>query len=181
MPAQEYEHRFSVWLDNLEYVIAHNARGASYWLGMTPLADLTHQEYKARALGFRADLADKARRDRTAAVGAKAFRYEDTSPPPEMDWVKKGAVTKVKNQQQVRLRSRQVGAPRPKSSLRKWASPPRGGERHHFGGKTRTHLLGRRRSMPQHSSPSDADPSEVGGPPYMCSSVEGWQCLPGTE
>ena len=103
MPAQEYEHRFGVWLDNLEYVIAHNARGASYWLGMTPLADLTHQEYTAGALGFRADLAYKARRDRAAAVGAKPFRYEDTSPPAEMDWVKKGAVTKVKNQQQVRL------------------------------------------------------------------------------
>ena len=89
-------------MDNLEYVIAHNAKGASYWLGMTHLADLTHEEYRARSFGFRADLAEQARRDKAATVGAAPFRYEATSLPEEVDWVKKGAVTKVKNQQQVR-------------------------------------------------------------------------------
>jgi len=98
---QEYEHRFGVWLENLEYVIAHNARGASYWLGMTSLADITHQEYRERTFGFRADLAEQAQKAKAASsLGAAPFRYAETSPPAEVDWVKKGAVTKVKNQQQ---------------------------------------------------------------------------------
>jgi hypothetical protein len=30
---QEVEHRFAVWLENLEYVVQHNEReGTSYWV-----------------------------------------------------------------------------------------------------------------------------------------------------
>lgn len=102
MRLQEYEHRFAVWLDNLEYVIQHNAKGASYWLGMSPLSDLTQSEFSDRSRGFRADLAAQAKR-RQNALGAPPFRYHATSPPKEIDWTKKGAVTKVKNQGQVKL------------------------------------------------------------------------------
>ena len=29
---QEYERRFGVWLDNLDFVHSHNQRGGSYWV-----------------------------------------------------------------------------------------------------------------------------------------------------
>lgn len=70
-------------------------------LGLNHLADLTHAEYKAHHLGYRADLREA--RNASTGLGAAPFRYADASPPEHVDWVKAGAVTKVKNQQQVRL------------------------------------------------------------------------------
>ena len=37
---QEYERRFSVWLDNLEYAHAHNEQQKSYWVGGEPVSSL---------------------------------------------------------------------------------------------------------------------------------------------
>lgn len=34
-------HRFKIWMANLEYVLAYNAKATTHWLGMTSLADLT--------------------------------------------------------------------------------------------------------------------------------------------
>lgn len=31
-PLQEYEHRFQVWLDNLEYVVEYNAKHITHWV-----------------------------------------------------------------------------------------------------------------------------------------------------
>ena len=35
-PLQEYEHRFAVWLDNLEYIVKYNAEHASHWVSLHP-------------------------------------------------------------------------------------------------------------------------------------------------
>lgn len=67
-------------------------------LGLNHMADLTHEEYKAH-LGYRADL--RPAKNASSQLGAKPFQYENASPPEHVDWVKAGAVTKVKNQQQV--------------------------------------------------------------------------------
>lgn len=96
LPSQEYEHRFLVWLDNLKYVAEYNAAHTSHWLGMTPFADLTHEEWKRHALGYRSDLKSQRLQSRPATV---PFRYEATEPPKEVDWREKGAVAEVKNQQ----------------------------------------------------------------------------------
>ena len=66
-------------------------------LALNHFADVSHDEFKAHALGFRADLLKDEPK-----LKASPFRYENTSPPEEIDWVSKGAVTKIKNQQQVR-------------------------------------------------------------------------------
>lgn len=58
-------------------------------LAMTPLADLTHEEYRARSLGYSADLA------RQRPLRAAPFPYHDTVPPKEIDWTKQKAVTEV--------------------------------------------------------------------------------------
>lgn len=101
--ANESEKRFKIWQANLEYVLEHNAKGKSYWLGMNSLADLTQEEYAQRYLGFsKADL--KERRAKAAASNAvRTFKYanvDDSSLPASIDWREKGAVTRVKNQQQ---------------------------------------------------------------------------------
>ena len=70
---EEYKKRFSIWLANLEYAVAYNAKHSSHWLGLTHLADLTSQEYKQRYLGY--NFAAKK------ALNAKAgsFKYASVS------------------------------------------------------------------------------------------------------
>jgi len=46
-------------------------------------------------LGYRADLAPER------ALQSTPFRYANAKPPPAVDWREKGAVTPVKNQEQV--------------------------------------------------------------------------------
>jgi hypothetical protein len=45
--AQEYERRFAVWLDNLDFVHSHNQRGGSYWVSAPSACKL----YQPLALG----------------------------------------------------------------------------------------------------------------------------------
>lgn len=35
--AQEYEHRFKVWLDNLEFIVEYNAKHATHWVRLQSL------------------------------------------------------------------------------------------------------------------------------------------------
>jgi KDEL-tailed cysteine endopeptidase len=77
-------------------VRAHNtASAASHWLGMGPLADLTHDEHRARHLGYRADLRPAA--DLRAARD-KPFSHAGVEAPRAVDWRARGAVAGVKNQ-----------------------------------------------------------------------------------
>ena len=57
---------------------------------MGVFADLTHDEYRAKALGYRASLRTQL------PLRAAPFLYESTVPPKEVDWVAKGAVTSVR-------------------------------------------------------------------------------------
>lgn len=57
---------------------------------MNVFADLTQDEYRQKALGYRPDLAKQRPLKRAP------FVYENTVPPKEVDWLKAGAVTPVR-------------------------------------------------------------------------------------
>ena len=68
-------------------------------LGLNSLADLTHEEYKQRFLGYKPSLRKPAN---SARLGS--FSYADVADeqlPRAVDWRALKAVAEVKNQQQV--------------------------------------------------------------------------------
>lgn len=111
--AEELGLRFKAWMDNLQHVLQHNARGGSFWLHMGPMADLTAEEYSSR-LGFDHSARLAARASNALRTGNTGkFRYADLDEdalPPAIDWRAKNAVSEVKDQ--VRCWARVDVAPR---------------------------------------------------------------------
>lgn len=93
---KEEAYRLSIWLKNLAYVEAHNAKfeagRESFNLEMNEFADMDSEEFGAKYLiSFPTDGAT------TKCTGQQA---PTTNLPEEADWTSKGAVTPVKNQGQ---------------------------------------------------------------------------------
>jgi C1A family cysteine protease len=84
--------RFEVFKANVDIIEEHNAKKLSYRLGVNEFTDLTWDEFSSTHLGY----AGKSSR-----LGEKApFPLNITAAATEsVDWVDKGAVTPVKNQQ----------------------------------------------------------------------------------
>ncbi|CAN6220315.1 unnamed protein product [Urochloa humidicola] len=93
--------RLEVFRDNLRFIDAHNAEADAglhtFRLGLTPFADLTHEEFRRRVLGFRRHGGAAPRR----VVSNRYLRRRgDDDLPDAVDWRQVGAVTEVKDQQQ---------------------------------------------------------------------------------
>jgi len=87
-------HRFTIFKSNVQKIREHNAKNLSYSLGVNQFTDLTAEEFSATYLGYRSDW--KQLRD----FPAEPFpSYDPTTLDDAVDWVSKGAVTPVKNQQ----------------------------------------------------------------------------------
>jgi C1A family cysteine protease len=83
----EFDHRFSVWKSNLEFVNKWNSEAHTSRVGMNVMADLTNEEYRAIYL-------------RPMSTEKPALVQEVPTVVPEVDWRTKGCVTEVKDQKQ---------------------------------------------------------------------------------
>ena len=91
--AAELEQRFSIFKDNVKLISEHNLKGQNYTLAVNAFAHLTHDEFKGRYLGYKADLKRPLRSN-------GKFMHAKVSPPDSIDWRELGAVTHIKNQEQ---------------------------------------------------------------------------------
>jgi len=87
------QHRFNVFKRNVDFIMSENMKNHTYILGMSPFADLMHEEFIASYVGGSGAM---------DFVGAYlgTFTGSDLSIPASIDWSTKGAVTGVKNQGQ---------------------------------------------------------------------------------
>ena len=91
----EESKRFNIFISNLVYISAENAKGHNFTLGVNQFSDLTPEEFATQNTGW-------AKPD--ALFGAVPnlgnHTWDGTDLPASVDWTTKGAVTPVKNQGQ---------------------------------------------------------------------------------
>eukprot|EP01026_Neomeris_dumetosa_P028173 TRINITY_DN2283_c0_g1_i4.p1 TRINITY_DN2283_c0_g1~~TRINITY_DN2283_c0_g1_i4.p1 ORF type:complete len:485 (-),score=58.79 TRINITY_DN2283_c0_g1_i4:299-1708(-) len=97
--AEEYDRRYKVWLENLEYVHGYNSDEKSHWLGLNSLADLTLEEYSQFYLGYDPN-SDVELKSELKSSDCKYCSIPIDDLPKDVDFRKKGVVTNVKNQEQ---------------------------------------------------------------------------------
>jgi len=88
----DFQNRFSIFKQNMDYVRDWNAAGSTTVLGLTPFADLSNAEYQSIYLGMNVDGTERLK---NAAPFTVDGPLADT-----VNWVNKGAVTGIKNQGQ---------------------------------------------------------------------------------
>jgi len=88
--AAEFQTRYAIFKKNMDYVQQWNSANSDTVLGLTPLADLTNEEYRKIYLGTRVVV--------SAPINVK--EVSTVSLPASVDWRTQGAVTPIKNQGQ---------------------------------------------------------------------------------
>lgn len=85
---EEFNSRFEIYRDNMEFAMNENARQNNYTLGETIFSDLNLDEFHYYKNNY--------------MVGStcESFKSVDVDAPVELDWREKGAVTPVKDQGQ---------------------------------------------------------------------------------
>lgn len=102
---QERAYRYGVWQDTLEYVTAFNADpNTTYFLGMTPFADQTPQEYREASLctNITSTLPTNAITNiqRNGSASTLADSKREVQIPSSLDWRRAGVVGPVRDQGQ---------------------------------------------------------------------------------
>jgi cathepsin L len=89
--SDDFQYRFKVFRDNLDYIEQHNAGNHTFTLGVNEFTDMSNAEFRATMLGFSNEPSEPVN-----------VHYYDPSEPLAdiVDWRTKGYVTGVKNQAQ---------------------------------------------------------------------------------
>eukprot|EP01025_Chloroclados_australasicus_P027802 TRINITY_DN2750_c2_g1_i1.p2 TRINITY_DN2750_c2_g1~~TRINITY_DN2750_c2_g1_i1.p2 ORF type:complete len:465 (-),score=50.01 TRINITY_DN2750_c2_g1_i1:323-1717(-) len=95
---EEYNMRFQIWQDNLEFVHGYNSPDKTHWIGMNSLADLTLEEYRYKYLGYDGASASLKVSESSADCMYCSIDIDDL--PESVDMREKGVVTVIKNQAQ---------------------------------------------------------------------------------
>jgi len=88
--ADEFQYRYQVWKDNMDIIIGHNAKNASFTLAMNKFGDMGQKEFGQKMCGYKPH-------NRTVTLTEP---IDLSAIPASIDWRTKGAVTGVKNQGQ---------------------------------------------------------------------------------
>ncbi|KAL6865206.1 hypothetical protein ACP4OV_016357 [Aristida adscensionis] len=91
----EKDHRFKVFKENIEFIERSNraARNGTYLLAINQFADMSNEEFMA--------MYARSEPMPSTTKNISGFKYVNvtlTEVPEEVDWIEKGAVTKIKNQ-----------------------------------------------------------------------------------
>lgn len=99
---QEYDHRFSVFVENIDRIISHNNQNVGWTMNINHFADLTPSEFKAQYVGLKSRPRSVILRSafKGTSETSSVSREELLNTPESVDWVEKGAVTDVKDQGQ---------------------------------------------------------------------------------
>jgi len=92
---EERFHRFQVFAENYNHILAENLKGHKYTLGVNAFADLTLEEFSKTHLGLK----PRAKAFEGVPYLGRHVR-SGAEAPAAVNWVEKGAVTPVKNQAQ---------------------------------------------------------------------------------
>jgi len=94
--AEEFQNRFNIFKNNMDYVQKWNAEGSDTILGLNIMADLTNEEYRKIYLGTKIDAS--ARLSSTLKHSQQPQSSVSSDYNSTVDWRTKGVVTPIKNQ-----------------------------------------------------------------------------------
>jgi len=92
--SEEFQVRFAIFKNNVDYVENWNAQGSPTVLGLNKMADLSNAEYRRIYLGSHVDATNALEREKTSPFVLKTAIADD------IDWRTQGVLTGIKDQGQ---------------------------------------------------------------------------------